>query len=144
MKRVFKAFVIVLLLLALPVQGYAAAVMAACGPAPQQLDVHATHHAAVADDDGDGHPGYTGLGHHRGADDTLADHDAAPHHPAAKHASSACGSCGVCCIGALMLTAQLNWDLSLLSAILYTPASAPHLPGVVLAGPERPPRTFLA
>lgn len=144
MNRVLKAIVIWLLLLALPVQGYAAAVMAVCGPVPQQADKHATHHMAAADDDGHGESGYSGLGHHRAADNTLADHDTAPHHPAGKHASSACGSCGVCCIGAVMLISQLNWDLLLNGSTLYAPASSPRLPGVVLAGPERPPRTILA
>lgn len=144
MNRVLKAFVIWLLLLALPVQGYAAAALATRGPGPQQLDVHTSHHMAAAEDDGDGHSGYSGLGHHRAADNTLADHEEAPHHPAGKHASSACGNCGASCTAALMLSNQLNWDLLLAGSILYAPAPPPHLPGVVLAGPERPPRTFLA
>lgn len=144
MNRRLKAFVILLLLLALPIQGFAAAVLAARGSGAQRVDVHAVHHMAAADDGGDGHAGYPGLGGHCAGDNTLADHEAAAHHPTGKHANSACGNCGANCAAALMLTTQLDWDLLLTGSFLYAPASSPRLPGVVLAGPERPPRSFLS
>lgn len=145
MNRILKTIVVWLLLLALPVQAHAAAMAGACGSVQHSAADGAN--TSIIDDDAAsyGHHAFAGYGHHRDADDMLTDDGVALHHaPAHTHGGSACGSCPACCIATGALALQLDWDVLLAGSVSYFPASSPLLPGVVLAGLERPPRTFLA
>lgn len=139
MNRALKAFVMWLLLLALPVQGYAAAMAAACAPARHPAGAR---HAMA---DGGRHQVCSSHGRHHDAGKTLASHEVARHHACAdQHAGSTCGNCPACHVGAAPLASPPGLVLLATASILYAPAPSPRLPGVVPAGLERPPRNFPA
>lgn len=129
-----------LLLLALPLQGFAAATMVNCGP---------NHHrmaSAVTAEMPDTHE-HAGAGQHHHSMEATADH-----HDAASNGSDApsvhhidklmkfkCSACAACCMGAAMPTAAVTIKA-------FPPAMAPdsivptaHV-GFVTDGPDRPPR----
>lgn len=136
-----------LLLLALPLQGVAAATMASCGMAHGQpgSSVVLQHRAdAVSPPAAHAHAG-TAV-HHRHAD-VNADADAGPRDDG-KTASGAgiphkCGTCAACCLGA-----AAPMTSSALAVVELTDSFAPlvtrTLDAFVSEGLERPPRLFLA
>lgn len=135
MSRVLKIMLLYLLVLALPMQGYAAATMLSCITTHQ----HAT----------------TAIDMHDHADDTLMDSGVRHHHDhgqhgvdgnrvshgpdSGTHAKAGCNTCSVCCAAALIPSGPL-WNLADDSSDL--PAAAPAIPfsGHIPATLERPPR----
>ena len=117
-----------ILLLALPVQGFAAANMVNCAAAHHQMaqgpqSDHRHHHSALA--------GAAGEQHGKHAD-----------HQIGKLAKFKCSACASCCIGAALQPAPL-------AALSPAPVMAPDafVPasriGFVTDGPDRPPRIAL-
>ena len=136
-----------LLVLALPLQGCAAATMAACG---------AAHHGAVRV----AHGGHEHASHAHAADaiDASAsiDHAAAAHAVAPHDGSTAgshatehaqglgkCSACAACCTVAFLPTAVIAFNTPQAGAVLATVEPAARV-GFFTDGPERPPRSFLA
>jgi hypothetical protein len=130
-----RLLLILILVLALPVRGYAASVMMLCGPSGQ------SHTVGTMDTSSHGHH----TGHEAPASDACDQHgvsDVAAEPTAHDHQSSTCSVCGVCCAGLLS-----SKDI----------ATSPH--GVVSSGPiaffdrhfagfipatlERPPLPFV-
>src|SRR3954464_14015629 len=120
---------LLLVLLAVPFQGFAAAAMLPCGP-----HHHAQHLPDAAQRD------HTAMPQHH------AHAAAAPDAPAKQghHTSAKCGSCAACCIGAaiapttgLALAADARQSVAI-------PFDAARLPSVHPTLPERPPRSSLA
>jgi hypothetical protein len=137
-----RRLLIVLLVLALPLQGYAAASMLGCAPVPpspaaHEQDAHAAHAAHAS--------------HKHGAGVSLAEGHA-PHHTAASadednaHAVSGggkCSQCAVCSVGVALLPALPLLDATAAPQSVVRQPS--RLPAAFLTGGiERPPRTLRA
>jgi hypothetical protein len=144
-----------LLLLALPLQGFAAATMLTCGPNHHRLPVHAA--AASVHDHGHDHGNGNGQHHahaHEHAPapaqaDAEAAVDVAADRAPSSHAmdqgaksKSKCSACAACCIGAALPAA----------ALVFAPFDAATAPvgsapasrvGFFTDGPDRPPRLHL-
>lgn len=127
MNRVLQIVCMWLLLIALPVQGYAAATMLACGTGPQ--------HETMAAEMPDQH------------DHTLATQVASsPRHDHCsngKQGSTSCNSCQVCHLGAIA-SPCLAWMPLATGRTLPSAAPAALFSGHIPSGLERPPRLFLA
>lgn len=129
-----------LLMLALPLQGYAAVTMAGCGPDhhprpvataadPAAAQTHAHDHAAaLADADG--------------ASARAGDHGSAVQHLDAV-SKSKCSSCAACCVGAALPAAAFVFTASAPAGVPTSPLATGQL-GFVTDGPDRPPRHRLA
>lgn len=132
-----------LLLLALPLQGFAAATMINCGPNHHRMasaaitetpDAH--EHPAAGQHN---HPMNVASDHHDAASN---DSDAPSVHHLDKLMKFKCSACAACCMGAAMPTAAVTFKA-------FPPAMTPdslvltsHV-GFVTDGPDRPPRLFL-
>lgn len=134
MTRVLRTILTCLLLVAVPLQGYAASAMLFCGVAHGRTDTvvvdHATHGHAGHSHDADGH---------HDVDAASADgNDAYP----TGYAHGGCSVCASCCSAAALPAATI-------AAAFAPPHASPSLP-TEHAGPdraparlERPPRTAL-
>ena len=136
-----------LLLLALPLQGWAAASMLNCGPSHHRMAgatapaaVHEGHHqGAAAHHHGDAGPGEV--------DSTAGAPTAAgelgSHHDLTQLGKFKCSACAVCSTAAALPVTVLAFE-----AAPSTGFVAPPLPDATVVfqtgGPERPPRSFLA
>lgn len=144
MRSRFRIALMWLLLLALPLQGFAAATMINCGP---------NHHrmaSAVMAATPDTHEHASG-GQHQHSMEVAGDHhddavsngsDVPTVHHLDKLMKFKCSACAACCMGAAMPTAAVTFKA-------FPPAIAPdsivpttHV-GFVTDGPDRPPRVFL-
>lgn len=116
-----------LLLLALPLQGYAAATMLNCGPnhaAAASVDAHHAQHQATGDHGASPHD--AGQGHH------LAD----------GVTKTKCSACASCCVGVALPASALVFAAA--SPAVAPVALFPIGPiGFTTSGPDRPPRTSL-
>lgn len=113
-----------MLLLALPLQGFAAAAMSSCAPSHHGLPT-----TAAMQDDAAAH-----AHHHDGDRDPAATHS---------HGKHACSACAACCIGGALMPSALRLpdDFSTHPRPLpahVTPAA------FITEGTERPPRHDLA
>jgi hypothetical protein len=116
MNRVLVRYLLWILIAALPLQGFAAAIRTCCGPA----------HAAAAVVDHADH----------------ADHAHMAGHAHGK--ASTCSNCASCCLGAAALPSNpvLTPVFATASAVVLAPA--PWVTGYIPDGLERPPRPFSA
>jgi hypothetical protein len=129
MKRVLRTVLTCWLLVAVPLQGYAASVMLFCGTAHGSVDAVVVDHAAH------GHTGHT-------HDDGL-NGDRSPTLEASGLLHSGCSVCASCCSGAALPAATI-------ATAFAQPHASPLLPNGHTAPDqaparlERPPRTALA
>ncbi|MEP6875985.1 MAG: hypothetical protein ABI887_16630 [Burkholderiales bacterium] len=149
MKCFVRCFVMWLLVLALPVQGFAASTMLLCG---------AGHHgSAQATEGGHDHAGHM----HVGAQDVSAISEAPAHDQAAeaapshhgsafspltaKHAkvTGKCSACAACCTVAFLPTTVIALTALAPSRALPVVELTTHV-GFFTDGPDRPPRLSLA
>jgi ABC-type nickel/cobalt efflux system permease component RcnA len=122
-KAILKALIVWITLLALPLEGFAAATMCVCAPSAvaHQVAHHDHDHASMADETHAQPSAHTG------------------HHPASHHCAK-CATCGACGTCMAMAPACLS-VLPASASAAATAASDQHvLPSVDLALPERPPR----
>lgn len=140
-----------LLLVALPLQGYAAATMLVCGAHHESLYGSATQIIAIQEkahhlhgDHPDGHH-ETHAGSAQPADTgEVAQAQTAsgvPFHDTAKKFK--CNSCGPCCLGAMLTTEVVLGMASLVQAADFPDLTSHHL-SPALGGPDRPPQRSLA
>ena len=149
MNRFVRCFVMWLLVLALPVQGFAASTMLHCGT---------EHHGAMqATDSGHHHAGHKQMGAQgvsAGSESTHHDHaaGAAPAHEdsasgtlTAKHANAMgkCSSCAACCSVAFLPATVIAFTAPVPSRVLPVVELTAHV-GFFTDGPDRPPRLPLA
>ncbi|MGH8809570.1 MAG: hypothetical protein ACREX0_16985, partial [Noviherbaspirillum sp.] len=132
MNRVLKTLLLWLLVSALPVQAFAAAVRLSCGP------VH--HSNAAAETRTSAHEQHeAGHGDHR-HDAVQAASTADNTDDTVSYQSGYCSACAACCVGALAPPAAVDWTPAYASS--FAPAASPiasftaHIP----SGLERPPR----
>lgn len=115
------------LALALPVQAMAAVAMLSCGPAghghpPQEQQHQHQHHSSMAE------------AHHDESE------SAEPQH----HAQHQCSACAACCVGAALPSATTTAPQTPQGHGVHRAQPQAASLGVVIAGPERPPRPLLA
>lgn len=134
MNRVLKTFLLWLLLAALPLQGFAAAVQTSCGPTAHHgssemvIQPHSHHH------EGDG----------AASGATVVAANSAGDSAHSKHKSAFCSSCATCCVGAVappsvsLLTPVYSSSLPVVSS------PSPLVTGFIPAGLERPPKRITA
>ena len=130
----------VLLAIALPVQGFAAATMVSCGAGQHD---HATGHGLPHSHSGAG-PSHSHS--HAGVADSHA--DAVDHSPAgktdiAKGGMHKCSACASCCASAAVSSQAIVFS-SVKLPDHYAPLAVRTVPATVNEGLERPPRVFLA
>ena len=149
MKRFVRCFVMWLLVLALPVQGFAASTMLLCG---------AGHHGTVqATEGGHDHASHMHMGaqdvsavsesaaHDHAADTPLSHEDSAFSPLTAKHANvmGKCSACAACCTVAFLPTNVIAFTAPAPSRVLPVVELTTHA-GFIADGLERPPRLPLA
>jgi hypothetical protein len=144
MRLRFRIVLTWLLLLALPLQGFAAATMLNCGPNHHRMMAAAMAGSAEADGHAAGEQhhqemGATAAHHHEAAAD---DGDAASVHHLDKLMKFKCSACAACCMGAAMPTAAVTFEPvpSAVAPATYVPTS--HV-AFVADGPDKPPRLSL-
>ena len=132
-----------LLMLAVPVQGAAAAIMAFCGP---------NHHgvgqvvSAGADDAHHDHDGAEGDHHHAQEahdEDASASPQAAPHAKFVQADKHKCSACASCCAAAALPSASAAFEPPLLGDS-FLPLISRNVVLLLADGLERPPRFVLA
>ena len=135
MQRAFHTFLFWLLIAALPLQGFSAALQASCGTgaphaaadsaAPAQPSVHDAH---------DAHDASTSHhGQHGDAGDTVAG-----------HGQSSCSACAACCTGAIAPPSAFPASMACNDARPAVSVPAPLLAGFIPPGLERPPKRVTA
>ena len=142
MNRVLKMFLSLLLMLALPMQGHAAATMFFCGtahtpPASATDDSLSMHHALHEAAGASNH-------HHASMQHISYSHDSLHHSQSGKHAHSSCSTCAVCCVGIALTPTVPGWHPphdAKESRYIFLAVS---FPGHVPPGIDRPPRAILA
>ncbi|MDB5757104.1 MAG: hypothetical protein JWM30_393 [Burkholderia sp.] len=118
-----------LLLAALPLQGFAAAMQLSCGPTKHAVSLPAPVAAAAHAHQHDAHPPTRSTPDH--------DHD---HSAMGKHAGSTCSACLACCIAAIALP-SCGIMAPVYSASVPAAAASPLLlADFIPGGPERPPK----
>lgn len=134
MNRVFKTFMLWLLLAALPLQGFAAAVQASCSQMAHHGSSEMVMQTESHDHEGDG----------AANPETVAATKSSGGSVDAKHKSSFCSACATCCVGAAappsfsVLTPVYSNSLP----VVFSPA--PLVAGFIPAGLERPPKRITA
>lgn len=156
MHRWFRIALTWLLVMALPVQGWAAVTMAACGPSHHRMAHVESAASAVHDhaEHGHGH-GVSGsaaeVHHHDGADGGAADVLAHGHHAVLsdeeqqlnKLSKFKCSACSLCHVTMAMPAAGVRIDPVWVSN--FVAPTVPQTAAQFLTdGPERPPRSLLA
>lgn len=149
MPRLFKTAVLYLLLLALPVQGYAASAVSGCGPGHLGLPTAQAGEAGPAL----GHAQAQAADHHRDlgaapseASGPIASNDANGDSGPGNAAGSegpGCSACAGCCLGAAVTASETNFRLAVRFVDLPDAALFRNI-GFLTDGPRRPPRAFLA
>jgi hypothetical protein len=152
MNRVLKTLLLWLLVLALPMQTYAAATMFFCGTtfehtAETVVEAATMDHATVQHGgpefhapDSMHHTAHAHDAHHaRHASDQAAH---ASHSAERQHSS--CSICAVCCVGIAMMPAAIDWHPPHADAEIPLAALVVSFSGHIPPGIDRPPRTIFA
>ena len=127
MLRLFKTWLILLLIAAVPLQAAAAGAMRMCAP------LAASPAAAMA----------AACPHHAAQSSAITDSAETPAENKAPAKHPACGACASCCLGALMPPC-LVLSAGCTGAQHVTTATAALLTGFIPDGPRRPPRPLSA
>ena len=126
MPRALRCVLTWLLLLALPLHGYAASTMVLCA---------AGHHRSTASADGGHDPAAHAAAHH------AAGHDNQAAKPASVDAK--CSACAACCTAVYLPTNVIDFTAPAPGPVRAVPEPT-TLVGFVTDGPERPPRPIAA
>ncbi len=127
MHRIVKTFMLWLLLAALPLQGFAAAMQLSCAPMSHHVAAPAAAHE------------HHGAALHAAAQPAPADHAAMT-----AHAGSSCSACAACCLGALALPAGAIATPVYSTSLPAVATSLPRIADFIPGGPERPPKPVIA
>ena len=139
MTRAIRSALMYLILVALPFQGFAAAMMLACGPGHHQAAVikGAADGDALAFASEHHHDGGSPARHLAYAGTPSADHG---HHHGGKLGK--CSVCAACCSVAALPTAPVSFD-TVAPDSAVSPSAAESGGDFFTDGPQRPPRTIL-
>ncbi len=136
MSRAMRRFILWLIVATLPIQGYAAATMVACGPSHERMAAGAMH-----SHDGDHRSDRSSASHHGGHDHAMADDSA---RAVSDVGDFSCSACAVCSVGAALPAGDILLDVSAPAPDTLRPSSTTPLTAVTLDGLERPPRSIFA
>jgi hypothetical protein len=132
MYRFLKTFLFWLLLAALPLQGFAAAMQLSCGPVKHPV----SSPAAVAPTAHEHH--------HEAGSDPTAKAAPADQSEMSRHGGSSCSACLACCVAAIAIPSRgvipPDYSASVPAAAASHPLRADFIPG----GLERPPKRIAA
>jgi hypothetical protein len=132
--RLFRHLVIAVVALALPVQGYAAVAMVACGP------VHARVAGASHDPAAGAHASHDHAAHDHAAGAMAV--PATTGEASAAHHGIGCSACASCCSGSAASSPPATLAGFVAAHLGAIPFSSPSEQSVVPEGLERPPRVF--
>ena len=139
MNKLIKLLAVWILVIALPMQGLAAATMMSC----EQSHSHEAKSLA----EGHNHAMHSGhdegVSHETTAHESVADNHATHHSSSTKHACSNCGTCTVCCSSTAIVATSLTLPLQFDSNKANLAYSASQFTSFISAGIERPPRSIL-
>ena len=146
MNRIFKTWILWLLVLALPAQGYAAVSQLSCGPLMHQTVTEVTHdtsmhHAVAHEHHAQILPADMGM---TAGQDAHADATHVQTHEYAheQQASSTCSACAACCLSIAMLPALPDWSITTIGATPVVSAPASLFLGHIADGLKRPPKSL--
>lgn len=139
MKHVIKTLLLWMLLLVLPAQAIATAAKMSCGP---------NHHATLAEKNvaRTHHDANHGDHHHAENEAAVSDTalpdlaDASPSDSSTSVKSAFCSACAACCVGAAVVSTQMDWSPSFTGTFIPALSPPPSFTGYIPAGLERPPR----
>ena len=141
MHRFIKTFLLWLLLAALPLQGFAAAMQLSCGPTKHAADPGMTAVVSVSH----GHHDHAAPAHHHDADAHPATTPAPADHASGDgHAASSCSACSACCVGAIALPVNPIVTPVYSASVPAVPVFPVPLADFIPGGLERPPKTLTA
>jgi hypothetical protein len=131
-----KRFVIWVMLIALPLQNYAAAAMMHCAPMHEAMAAQMKHH----------HETMMDMGMHQ---DHISAHAAASRSDGGHSVShlantTKCSACSTCCMSLMAVAYPPLVPPTLAGMAVLVPHPVLALPSVVLEGPQRPPRPSFA
>jgi hypothetical protein len=130
-KAILKVLIVWMILLAVPLQGFASATMSLCAPSSAAAQ-HDHDHESMADD-------ADASGAHAHGEDAGPDMQT-DHHPATHHHTAKCTTCSTCGSCASMVPSFIAVLPVSASPSITVPFDQGILPSVYLALPERPPR----
>ena len=141
-----------LLMLAVPLQGYAASTMLFCGPAhhtassrmPPSAAVLNTKKSSAKHDRSVAHHDHASHAHEQGKSSPVqvtaaSPQDHASTQVAGKHLTGKCSMCAFCCGGAAIVS-TVNLPPPEPASMVVEPLPQPLIVGVTVHGLERPPR----
>lgn len=145
MFRVFKTFLLWLLIAALPIQGAAAVIKASCGPRHHGVSIEASvsdhHHSVGTLAHGDVSAEMVAVDNEAVVAFALTEQaDSSPKLPV----SSFCSACAACCAGAVAPPPSLSLTPTFLVVEAAVLPPVVSFTGFIPAGPERPPRHLSA
>ncbi|MCH8618724.1 hypothetical protein [Undibacterium sp. TS12] len=131
MKKLFRLFLLCIMFVAIPFQGFAAAAMVGC---------NTEHHHALPGEPHDHDNAQARQHDHQHIDaDKVSDHVVAKVSPTAKSMKDKCSACASCCVGAALVTDSTVPPVSALSSEKISLVFSSHF-GHISDGLERPPR----
>jgi hypothetical protein len=130
-KAILKIVIVWMILLAVPIQGFASATMSLCAQ-PAAAAQHDHDHESMAEDSDTSNA----IAHDAHAAPVVQD----DHHPASHHHSGKCSACASCCACAAMVPSFLAVLPVAASSSITVPFDQQILPSVDPSLLERPPR----
>lgn len=131
MKKLFRLFLLCIMFVAIPFQGFAAAAM---------VDCNTEHHHAFSGEQHDHDDAHVGQhDHQHSGADSASDHAVAKVSPVAKSMKDKCSACASCCVGAAIVTNSTISPVSTPSSEKISLVFSSHF-GHISDGLERPPR----
>jgi len=147
MNRIFKTWMLWLLVLALPAQGYAAVSQLSCGPLMHQTVVEVNHdtpmqHAGAHEHHMQNLPADMDM---TAAQDAHTDAVPEQMHEYAheQQTNSTCSACAACCLSIAMLPALPDWSVIPIGATPVVSSPASLFLGHIADGIKRPPKSLL-
>ncbi|MBI1770785.1 MAG: hypothetical protein HYR68_00155 [Burkholderiales bacterium] len=131
MKKLFRLFLLCIMFVAIPFQGFAAAAM---------VDCNTEHHHVLPNEQHDHDHAQVGQHKHQhSADDKVSNHAVSKASPVTKVMKDKCSACASCCVGAALVTTSTVPPVSTPSSEKISLVSSSHF-GHISDGLERPPR----
>ena len=132
MKKLFRLFLLCIMFVAIPFQGFAAAAMVNCNTEHHHVlpgEQHDHDHAQVGQHE-----------HQHSSNDKVSNHSVSKASPVTKVMKDKCSACASCCVGAALVTNSAIPPVSTPSSEKISLVFSSHF-GHISDGLERPPRT---
>lgn len=129
MKKLFRLFLLCIMFVAIPFQGFAAAAMVNC---------NTEHHHVLPGEQHD-HAQAGQHEHQHNSNDKVSNHSVSKASPVTKVMKDKCSACASCCVGAALVTNSTATPVSTPSSEKISLVFSSHF-GHISDGLERPPR----